>query len=64
MESARGFYHSQRPPKHRLWMAASIGKNIEQVIIHSLTDFTDLSEMKLEIILYREDTFEAISKFF
>ena len=55
MESARGFYHSQRPPKHELWMAASIGKKYRsKVIIHSLTDlYGPVGDAKLEIILYR-----------
>ena len=30
---ARGFYHDERPPKHRLWMAASIGKKYRSKII-------------------------------
>jgi len=66
MESARGFYHSQRPPKHRLWMAASIGKKYRsKVIIHSLTDlYGPVGNAKLEIILYKEDTFETITKVF
>jgi hypothetical protein len=66
MESARGFYHAQRPPKHRLWMAASIGKKYRsKIIIHSLTDlYGPVEDSKLEIILYKEDTFETITKFF
>ena len=66
MESARGFYHTQRPPKHRLWMAASIGKKYRsKIIIHSLTDlYGPVGDAKLEIILYRENTFETITKVF
>jgi hypothetical protein len=66
MESARGFYHPERPPKHRLWMAASIGKKYRsKVIIHSMVDlYGSVGDSKLEIILYKEDTFETVTKFF
>ena len=59
MESARGFYHTNRPPKYRLWMAASIGKKFRsKIIIHSLTDlYGPVDDSKLEIILFRESTF-------
>lgn len=65
MESARGFYHKKRPPKHRLWMAASIGKKYRsKIILHSLIDlYGNIGNAKLEIILYRENTFETITKF-
>ena len=66
MESARGFYHSKRPPKFRLWMAASIGRKYRsKAIIHSLTDlYGSIGDSQLEITLYRENTFETISKTF
>ena len=36
-----------------------------QIIIHSLTDlYGPVEDSKLEIILYKEDTFETITKFF
>ena len=64
MESARGFYHSKRPPKYRMWMAASIGKKYRsKVIIHSLTDlYGPVGDSKLEVILYREGTFKTKTK--
>ena len=66
MESARGFYHKKRPPKFRMWMAASIGKKYRsKVIIHSLTDlYGPVGNSVLNISLYRESTFETITKSF
>ena len=66
MESARGFYHSKRPPKFRLWMAASIGKKFRsKVIIHSLTDlYGPVGDSILEISLFRESSFDVIKKTF
>ena len=61
---ARGFYHSKRPPKFRLWMAASIGKKQRsKLIIHSLTDlYGPVGDSVLEISIYREFSFESIKK--
>ena len=67
MESARGFYHSKRPPKHRLWMVSALGKKLRsKLIIHSITDLYgpvgDNSE--ITITLYRENTLDTkIKKF-
>ena len=47
-------------------MAASIGKKYRsKIIIHSLTDlYGPVGDAELEIILYRENTFETITKVF
>ena len=62
----RGFYHDERPPKHRLWMAASIGKKYRsKIIIHSIIDlYGPVGDNEIEMIMYRESTFETITKKF
>ena len=66
MESARGFYHSQRPPKYRLWMVAALGKRFRsKLIIHSITDFYGpVGDSELSISLYRENTLDIVTKTF
>jgi hypothetical protein len=66
MESARGFYHKNRPPKHRLWMAISLGKKYRsKIILHSIKDiYGEVGNIEFEVLLYRESTFDVISKKF
>ncbi|MBT4435498.1 hypothetical protein HOD02_04200, partial [bacterium] len=66
MESARGFYHSKRPPKYRLWMVAAIGKRFRsKLIIHSITDhYGPIEDSELSITLYKENTFDTVTKVF
>jgi len=66
MESARGFYHKSRPPKHRLWMAISLGKKYRsKIILHSIRDiYGEVGNNDFEILLYRESTFDVVSKKF
>lgn len=64
MESARGFYHSERPPKYRMWMSGAIGKKYRsKIIIHALTDlYGPVKDSILTLKLYREKTFDIIEK--
>ena len=64
MESARGFYHSERPPKYRMWMSAGLGKKYRsKLIIHALTDlYGPLGDNTLTLKLFRDSTFEVIEK--
>lgn len=66
MESARGFYHSKRPPKYRLWMIAAIGRKYRsKLIIHSITDiYGPVGDSILEVKLYRENSMEVTTKTF
>jgi len=66
MESARGFYHKNRPPKHRLWMAISLGKKYRsKIILHSIKDiYGEVGDNDFEVLLYRESTFDVVSKKF
>jgi hypothetical protein len=66
MESARGFYHSKRPPKYRLWMVAAIGKRFRsKLIIHSIIDhYGPVGDSELSITLYKENTFNTVTKVF
>ena len=64
MESARGFYHSERPPKYRMWMSGALGKKYRsKIIIHALTDlYGPVKDSILTLKLYREKTFDIIEK--
>jgi len=66
MESARGFYHSKRPPKFRMWMVAAIGKKYRsKLFVHSITDlYGQVKDSILSIKLFRENGFEPIEKKF
>ena len=66
MESARGFYHDNRPPKYRMWAIAALGKKFRsKLIIHSITDiYGPVGDSVLAISLYRENTMDVVTKEF
>lgn len=64
MESARGFYHSHRPPKYNLWMVIAAGKKYRsQLIIQNLTHlYGEVGDSVLDIALYREGSMKAVHR--